>query len=565
MYTQCPHCDAIFQLSTAQLKAANGDVRCGQCLAVFSALDHLSDDLPSASGTSPTSVADSGHATLWEEDGLATAPIEDDATETTSDSRAGTITDSEEGVAASPAESSSPDTDLDTAPDTSSSITSDSPDADIFNEIIAEASQHTLPSEEIDRFEAFLAADSPTTFDDVAASADADTGINSNINADPHSETTAASSDFDTDHTDHIDRSTPPTADAFSDTALDGYHFDAPGIDDRETIDTEFVAEIVLDATDELAELDAFLSATETIADDRSAEPLTAFEHDGAADLDSDSQPIIIEAADLAPIDAAANHDIPVPDTAAPLDTDAIDATIDTPIDQAATEAAEVDDFAELAAAAAEVEAVVGPRPSAAAHTDATPQPDSQQTLNVPQLILDDLHAARAEQLRPSPIPWVIGSLLLMLTLVLQVAYFSRDELARDASLRPWLIQLCQLAGCTLNQPYDIAQIEIIGREVRSHPTARKALIASTSLINHASFVQPYPLVTVVFSDINGKPMALRRFTPREYLSNNADLAAGMPPDMPVRIELELVDPGKAAVNYEFSAELDPRNTRPLT
>ncbi|MDT8385507.1 MAG: DUF3426 domain-containing protein [Gammaproteobacteria bacterium] len=561
MYTQCPHCDAIFQLSTAQLKAANGDVRCGQCLTVFSALDHLSDDLPSVSNTPPSPGHDSGHAALWDDDGLAAAPTADGASEAADDSPTTTITDSDEGLATSHAESASPDTDLDTVLDASTVTTSDTPDTDIFSEIIAEASQHTLPSEEIDRFEEFLSADSQTALDaaNIEIDADVDIDIDSNINADGHDGTAGASTDFDTDH---IDRSEPATADAFSDTALDGH-----GVDERETIDTEFdnafAAEIALDAADELAELDAFLSATEATPDERSAEPLTAFGHGGPADFDSDSQPIIIEEADLAPIDAAAYRDIPAPGTADPLDTDAI--ATDAPIDRAAAEASEVDDFAELAAAAAEVEAAIGPRPSAAANTDETPPPDSQQTLNVPQLILDDLHAARAEQLRPSRTPWVVGSLLLILTLVLQMAYFSRDELARDASLRPWLIQLCQLAGCSLSQPYDIAQIEIIGREVRSHPSARKALIASTSLINHASFVQPYPLVTVVFSDINGKPMALRRFTPREYLSNNADLAAGMTPDMPVRIELELVDPGKAAVNYEFSAELDPRNTRPLT
>ena len=46
MYTQCPHCHAIFQVSTSQLKAAGGDVRCGQCLTIFSALNHLSEDIP---------------------------------------------------------------------------------------------------------------------------------------------------------------------------------------------------------------------------------------------------------------------------------------------------------------------------------------------------------------------------------------------------------------------------------------------------------------------------------------------------------------------------------------
>jgi len=104
-----------------------------------------------------------------------------------------------------------------------------------------------------------------------------------------------------------------------------------------------------------------------------------------------------------------------------------------------------------------------------------------------------------------------------------------------------------------------------MGQAVNSPPPARNARLFSTTLINTANFTQPFPLLTVGFSDINGKPLAQRRFTPREYLSNSIDLAAGMEPDLPVRVELELVDPGKAAVNYEFHRELDPRNTRPLT
>ncbi len=151
-----------------------------------------------------------------------------------------------------------------------------------------------------------------------------------------------------------------------------------------------------------------------------------------------------------------------------------------------------------------------------------------------------------------------------MLTIVLQVAYFTRDELAKDPTLRPWLAQMCEFTGCTLAQPVDIKQIEIIGRDVRTHPTARQALIASTTIINNARFAQPYPLLTLVFSDINGTLLAQRRFMPREYLPRDIDISAGMTPDLPVQIELELADPGKAAVNYEFHAEADPRSTQSI-
>ncbi len=46
MYTQCPHCQAYFEVTADQLKVGEGDVRCGQCLSIFNALQHLTERLP---------------------------------------------------------------------------------------------------------------------------------------------------------------------------------------------------------------------------------------------------------------------------------------------------------------------------------------------------------------------------------------------------------------------------------------------------------------------------------------------------------------------------------------
>ena len=37
MQTECPHCHTIFRLTDADLESANGQVRCGHCLAIFAA------------------------------------------------------------------------------------------------------------------------------------------------------------------------------------------------------------------------------------------------------------------------------------------------------------------------------------------------------------------------------------------------------------------------------------------------------------------------------------------------------------------------------------------------
>lgn len=39
--TQCPHCGTTFKVTSVHLNAANGSVRCGACLKIFSAKNHL--------------------------------------------------------------------------------------------------------------------------------------------------------------------------------------------------------------------------------------------------------------------------------------------------------------------------------------------------------------------------------------------------------------------------------------------------------------------------------------------------------------------------------------------
>ena len=45
MYTRCPHCTTIFQITAGQLRVARGDVPCVTCAQTFNALESLSDDV----------------------------------------------------------------------------------------------------------------------------------------------------------------------------------------------------------------------------------------------------------------------------------------------------------------------------------------------------------------------------------------------------------------------------------------------------------------------------------------------------------------------------------------
>lgn len=54
MYTECPSCNTVFKISSGQLRAAAGKVRCGHCGTVFNALATLVDQLPSEAPPAPT-------------------------------------------------------------------------------------------------------------------------------------------------------------------------------------------------------------------------------------------------------------------------------------------------------------------------------------------------------------------------------------------------------------------------------------------------------------------------------------------------------------------------------
>jgi predicted Zn finger-like uncharacterized protein len=51
--TRCPHCQTTFRIRSEQLAAAKGAVRCGSCLQVFKAANHLVDGAPKAPAPAP--------------------------------------------------------------------------------------------------------------------------------------------------------------------------------------------------------------------------------------------------------------------------------------------------------------------------------------------------------------------------------------------------------------------------------------------------------------------------------------------------------------------------------
>jgi predicted Zn finger-like uncharacterized protein len=141
---------------------------------------------------------------------------------------------------------------------------------------------------------------------------------------------------------------------------------------------------------------------------------------------------------------------------------------------------------------------------------------------------------------------------LLVLLFGFQWLFFNRAELAADNGWRPALERFCSILQCDLPLQTDVSRIELLNRDVRKHPLVENALLVNATLINHAGFTQTYPVFSIGFSDLSGRLVAARRFGPGEYLGEGADIAAGMAADTPVHVVLEIQDPGKDAVSFQF-------------
>ena len=148
---------------------------------------------------------------------------------------------------------------------------------------------------------------------------------------------------------------------------------------------------------------------------------------------------------------------------------------------------------------------------------------------------------------------WGTGVGVLLTIFILQYSYSMRDDLARYPELRPWVQKLCEIAQCDVPMQQNVDLIKLTHRDITIHPRVKGALLINAVFVNNANFTQSFPLMQITLSDINGRIIAKRRFQPVEYLDADVNIRRGMTPNNPVQIVLEIGDPGKDAVNFEFN------------
>ena len=110
---------------------------------------------------------------------------------------------------------------------------------------------------------------------------------------------------------------------------------------------------------------------------------------------------------------------------------------------------------------------------------------------------------------------WVPPAMVLaMALLVAQVMFLQFGKWSKDLRIRPVYAWACAYIGCELPVLHDLDRMVVRKLVVRSHPEIDGGLIVDAIIVNEALFAQPFPVLELRFTSIEGNLVAGGRFQP---------------------------------------------------
>ena len=148
--------------------------------------------------------------------------------------------------------------------------------------------------------------------------------------------------------------------------------------------------------------------------------------------------------------------------------------------------------------------------------------------------------------------PFVVVALLLLSTLVAQIAHYYRAELAVSTpSLRPVLESACAVLDCEIPLPRHVELVSIEASDLQVDPTQGGALTLTATLKNRAAYAQAWPLLEITLTDVQDNAVLRRVLQPAEYLPPKADPTL-FPPNGEAAVRLWLEAKDVAAAGYRL-------------
>lgn len=522
MFTQCPECKTIFGFNEETTKIARGKVRCSQCSHVFVATEHLLEELPKVVGESSTSVSTSAREAPPEPK-ISVKPVpappetrseipEPEPTAEESDDDSFSLLDAENEFMESIS-----DNYVQAAP---------APLPEIDESLIrnAETLDEVEPASET--FAEETPAEPAEQDDDLASEwASMLSEEEAKLSNEDSSTIEAAMAGKQT--VSEEQQTTP------ADTSADDLAAEWASMlgEEEQTAPADIAEEITAESTD-------------TSADDLATEWASMLGEEESGNADT-------QAAEPSSVDETA--------TAIPEETAMADIEADMQVELGANSS--LQDFVEShldeltdeeqaeEALALDISLHENGPISALQSTAETEETEE----HVPAAIINDLQAAEEiEQSWGKTLLWAMGVLTLLVLLTVQFIHGTRNELAQIASVRPAIVTFCNLTGCKIPLYSNLAELEFVSQDVRTHPRYNNALYINVVFINKSRFYQAYPVIEFKLSDINQQPVAGRYFLPEAYMDKATNILEGIKPNVPVHAVIEINDPGAQAVNYDF-------------
>ncbi|WP_189607580.1 DUF3426 domain-containing protein [Saccharospirillum salsuginis] len=145
-----------------------------------------------------------------------------------------------------------------------------------------------------------------------------------------------------------------------------------------------------------------------------------------------------------------------------------------------------------------------------------------------------------------------VAILVLLVTLAAQFAWMQRDTYAKMDQWRGLYQSACNVLGCTLPAQEDLSRIRTSNVLVRDHKVLDNVKLVDAVLTNRAPFKQPFPVLIIQYTDVNGELVADQAFRPEDYLRGELTGSTLMPMNTRVYVSIPIRDPGQRAVNYQL-------------
>ena len=183
-------------------------------------------------------------------------------------------------------------------------------------------------------------------------------------------------------------------------------------------------------------------------------------------------------------------------------------------------------------------------------HTDENLRADDRETFNdqtegsnsAAPTIIQDLTTEPQFTKEPFNLKklWIslLGLLLLILAL-LQTLYFFRTQIAAQyPQFKPYLLQACQALNCEIKLAQNLNLLTIDDSDMQESDDYEDVISFSSELINNANYVQAYPNIELTLTDTQDQPVLRKLVTPKEYLTKNVVVEAGMDARQELRLNL---------------------------